>query len=295
METVSDNQLARFSASDSAIAEMSAAYLPLTIRDVNDTAGYKAVHAARMVVKNKRVEVEKLRKELKADALEYGRRVDAEAKRITSLLEPIESHLSQEEEAYEAEKERIKNAARLKAEAEERAKREAEEAKIRAEREAEEARLRVEREKLEAERRAMEEEREKIAAERARQQAEQDRIDAENWKLEMEKARAEAMEKAIIETEKRLIREAEEKAAREKARQEEQAAAKAQAEALRPDREKLLWVVKAISYITVPEVSGDAQAVYHEICGLLVDVLVDIRNAIDKALPAVGSESADPV
>jgi len=61
-----------------------------------------------MVVKNHRVAVEKKRKDLKADALEWGRKVDAEAKRISALLEPIEVHLQTEEDKVTKEKERIK-------------------------------------------------------------------------------------------------------------------------------------------------------------------------------------------
>ena len=61
-----------------------------------------------MVVKNHRVAVEKKRKDLKADALEWGRKVDAEAKRITVLLEPIEVHLQTEEDKVTKEKERIR-------------------------------------------------------------------------------------------------------------------------------------------------------------------------------------------
>ena len=88
-----ERQLARFSPTDAAIAALSDEYLPLRIVDVKDVAGYKAVHQARMDVKGKRVAIEKVRKELKADALEYGRKVDAAAKRFVScepLLESID-------------------------------------------------------------------------------------------------------------------------------------------------------------------------------------------------------------
>ncbi|MDP2654600.1 MAG: hypothetical protein Q8Q08_11310, partial [Candidatus Omnitrophota bacterium] len=70
--------------------------------------GFKAVHEARMVVKGHRVAVEKKRKDLKADALAFGKLVDGEAKRITAMLEPIESHLQAEEDKITKELERIK-------------------------------------------------------------------------------------------------------------------------------------------------------------------------------------------
>ena len=115
--TATDLEPIRFSIADTTIAAWAHEYMGLTIAGVNDSKGLKAVHDARMVVKNQRVEVEKRRKELKADALKWGQAVDAEARRLTSLMEPIETHLEQQEEAIAAEKERI----RQKAEEEKRA------------------------------------------------------------------------------------------------------------------------------------------------------------------------------
>jgi len=102
------NQIVKYDVTDVAIAEMSKRYMPLTVKDLDDKEGFEAVHDARMVVKGKRVEVEKARKAYKADALEYGRKVDAEAKRVFALLEPIETHLQTEEDKVTKEKERIK-------------------------------------------------------------------------------------------------------------------------------------------------------------------------------------------
>lgn len=98
----------RYGLADAGIAELAAQYMPLTIKGIDDTKGLKVVHEARMIVKNHRVEIEKTRKALKADALEYGRVVDSEAKRLTALIEPIEDHLEAEENRVLAEKERIR-------------------------------------------------------------------------------------------------------------------------------------------------------------------------------------------
>ena len=144
-------ELTQFDSASAGIAEMATQYMSLTIGGIDDADGFKTVHKARMVVKNKRVEVEKVRKELKADALAYGREVDGEAKRIAAMLLPIETHLKDQEDAVNAEKERIKNAERLRVEAEAKAKKEAEDALIAAKQEAENERLRVERKKLESE------------------------------------------------------------------------------------------------------------------------------------------------
>jgi hypothetical protein len=83
--------LIKYSPSDQAIAEMASQYMGLSIRDIQDTAGYKAVHDARMVVKGKRVDIEKKRKELKRVALDYGKAVDSEAARLTMLVEEVEN------------------------------------------------------------------------------------------------------------------------------------------------------------------------------------------------------------
>ena len=104
--------LRRFDFANEAIATMRSAYMDLRLRSVEDKETLVRVHEARMDVKAKRVNVEKVRVELKAEALEWGRTVDAEAKRITALLEPIEAHLAEQENAV------AEHRARLKAEAE---------------------------------------------------------------------------------------------------------------------------------------------------------------------------------
>lgn len=90
------------------IAELSAAFMPLKVTGVDDKAGLVAVHEARMEIKGYRVAIEKKRKEYKAEALEYGKRVDSAAKSITDLLEPIEAHLQREETLVEDAKAKLK-------------------------------------------------------------------------------------------------------------------------------------------------------------------------------------------
>lgn len=104
--------LKEYSITDAAIAKLNTEYMALTVKGVNDKDGYAIVSAARKDIKSRRVEVEKTRKKLKEDALEYGRAVDKEAKRITAMLEPIETYLESQEKIVDDEK------ARLKAEAE---------------------------------------------------------------------------------------------------------------------------------------------------------------------------------
>lgn len=308
-------QLAQFSPADTAIAVLAEEYLALRVDGIKDTEGYLTVHRARMDVKGKRVQIEKVRKELKADALTYGRKVDGEAKRLTALLEPIERHLLKEEKAVDDERARIRNTARLAEEAEAKAKAEAEAAeakriadaeaaRIKAEQDAENERLQVERKKLEAERWALQEAREveeekqreaqekldaqreahrqKMEAEVKAVQAEKQRlanIEAERVRaIEMEKAKAEAAERAQKETVARMAREAEEVAAQVKAEED----ARVRAEALKPDREKLLFVADEVAAIGVPTVSEAALEERIQVVTLLGDAEQAIRAIVEK-------------
>ena len=107
MET--EKQVVEYSITNAALAEMKEMYMPLVITDLEDKEQFDAVHSARMVVRGKRIEVEKKRVELKADALAWGKKVQSEANRIFALIEPIESHLMSEEKKAEIEKQRIED------------------------------------------------------------------------------------------------------------------------------------------------------------------------------------------
>lgn len=108
VEKVRDGIVARYNVTDARIAELKTNYSGLKIRDPKDKTGYNEVAAARSELVKFRTSVEATRKELKADSLEYGRKVDAEAKRITSALLSIEEPLSEEkariDQMVEAEK-----------------------------------------------------------------------------------------------------------------------------------------------------------------------------------------------
>lgn len=110
--------LATYKITDAELAQMREKFLPLVIQSPEDKAGAARVREARLTVKNTRVFVEKTRKALKEDALRYGQAVDAEARRITAELVPIEEHLEAQEQAIAAEVARraqaIENARREK-------------------------------------------------------------------------------------------------------------------------------------------------------------------------------------
>jgi hypothetical protein len=90
-------------------------YMSLSIAGIDDKEGYNRVHDARMIVKRSKTSVEKRRKELVEYSVAYQRKVNGQAKQLTALLEPIESHLYIQEKAYDDEVERIKLAAEMAA------------------------------------------------------------------------------------------------------------------------------------------------------------------------------------
>lgn len=217
------------------VGQLREQFMPLTIAGIDDKAGYKAVHAARMKVKNLRVAVEKKRKELKADALAYGKLVDSIAGEITEMIEPIEESLRIKQDAIDMEVERIKAekllAERLAREEAERVAREQEAARLREESARREAELAAERARLEAERTAWRAEQERIAAEaRAEREALEAKMAEEREAMKAQLAKAEAL-KMQLESEQRRQQEAawreqnrieneRKEAARQKAREE---------------------------------------------------------------------------
>ena len=114
-----------YETTDSAIAALKAKYKGIAKPET--TKDLKVVTAAIADSRTRRTGVDKRRKELKRDAIAYGKQVESEAGRITALLLEIEEPLKFLKTAVDEERERKK-------------------------REAEEARLAEERRKIEAER-----------------------------------------------------------------------------------------------------------------------------------------------
>ena len=105
------NDLIKYNLTDAAIQALDEKYQNLAI---TNSTGYKAVVVGIGEIRAYRVQVETKRKELKREALDFGRAVDGEAKRITTLLWPIENRLKEvrkieddRKAAIKAEKERI--------------------------------------------------------------------------------------------------------------------------------------------------------------------------------------------
>jgi hypothetical protein len=286
-----EDALAKYNVTDAFIAEAKEKALAIVVKDPTDKKAADTAHDLRMVLRSKRIEVEKTRKLLKEDALRYGQAVDAEARRITGQIEPLEDHLQTQEDIVRKHAERMERERQEKL-AQEKAEREARE---QAEREAEELRLRQEREKLEAE---------KAAFEAEKRRAEEERLVAEREKRhqeEVEAARKEAAEKAEKEAEVRAQREREEAEARVRRAEEDAARAKAEAERARieaearakkeredaeaaeaerrasaPDREKLRRFAEDLIAVPVPECSGK----YAKIVAAAVVLIAQAKNTL---------------
>ena len=108
-----NTEIAEYSPTAAALAELRQKY-EKAVYDTSTVVGMAKAVAARRELREVRVNLEKLRKELKAPALERSRLIDAEAKALTTQIEamedPIDAQIKAEEErkaAEKAERERI--------------------------------------------------------------------------------------------------------------------------------------------------------------------------------------------
>ena len=109
---IESKPVALYDVTDAAIEELK--------QELTGLAEYSAVSKGITKVRTLRTRIEATRKQLKADSLAWGRKVDAEAKRITEALEAIEEPLKrlkqQIDEAKEREKAAIEAARRVEIE-----------------------------------------------------------------------------------------------------------------------------------------------------------------------------------
>ena len=243
---------------------------------VTDGKSYELKRKARADLRQARVNIEVRRKELKADALEWGRLVDSKAKELTGLIESIEDPIAGELKAFDDAKEAEKRAeeARKKAEME---------AKVRAEQEAEAARLKAIHEAEQralAEERRQQEERNRLAREaiereeaearariateqrKAKEAADKERAEVEAAQAKLaadrrasELAEQQRREKVLLEEQAKQWAEQQAREAEEArvAELERQAALKARLDELRPDREKIAAYCAAVRAVAMPE------------------------------------------
>jgi len=85
------------------------------IKTITNAAGREQVHSARMALKNARIEVQKFCEAVREDAVQFGRGVIAEQKRLIGLIEPEETRLEKLQNEWDAAREAEKEA-RIQAE-----------------------------------------------------------------------------------------------------------------------------------------------------------------------------------
>ena len=291
-------ELVKYDVKEAALQSYRNEFLPLTINGLEDHEGYEKVKEARLFIKGERVNVEKRRVELKAESLEYGRAVDAEAKRITTAILEVEDHLTAEQKKVDDEIARIKFEKEQKEKLPERIKTLAEIGEIVSEEEYEryagellklddnafsellnrltaqhleqkgreqekkERELKAAQEKIDAERRAVEQQ--KLEAERE-----------EKRKAELEQARKEAAERAKLDAEIEAKRK--EDARIEAERQQKLEAERIEAE--RPDKEKLKSFAGTFAAIPFPDVtSKKAAAKLAKVRKLIGEIVEELKG-----------------
>ena len=114
------NVIVEYNKTEAALADLRAKYSGVVF-DLTTTKGDKEARAARLELVTLRTSLEKKRKEFKAPALAFGKKIDSEAERVTAEIVKLESFIDQQIKADEdrraaekAERDRIE-AARVQA------------------------------------------------------------------------------------------------------------------------------------------------------------------------------------
>lgn len=89
----------------------------LIVTDINQKTEMKMAREGRLFLKAKRVDIEKARKELKEQSLREGQTIDAIAKILKNLIEPIEQHLEKQEKFAEIKEKEMKEERKVTREA----------------------------------------------------------------------------------------------------------------------------------------------------------------------------------
>lgn len=99
----------KYEVNEASIAKMASIYLDLMIDGIDDEDGFNDVHDAKKIMVKHRTSINKLRKSTNKNAQKFIKTNNDNAKKLLVLIEPIESHLKNEEDKITAEKERIQS------------------------------------------------------------------------------------------------------------------------------------------------------------------------------------------
>ena len=217
----------------------------IVVNDASQTADMKIARIGRLELREKRIEVEKVRKAMKEQSLREGKAIDGIANVLKGLIIPIEEYLDKQEHFVE-----LKEKERLEAERVERERKEEEERIAQEKAEAEEReRIRLDNERLKKE---AEEREATLMKERAKaEEAERERIRQEE---ENERKLGEANRK--IEEEKEKLKAIVREKAEAEARAKQEEAGRIEREKLSSDEDKLMALSKTILSISLPEVKS---------------------------------------
>jgi len=229
----------------------------IVVTSANQVMEMQAARTGRLIMREKRLDVERARKELKEQSLREGKAIDGIANVLKALIIPIEEHLEQQEKFVEIQAAKLEAAHRAEVERRMEEERIAAE-KAKAEAEAKEReRMRIENEKLAkelaAKERAMKAQQAKADAERkaADEKARKEREAAE---LQARKEREALEEKNRIEREKQAKIFAAQKAKADADRKKQEAALKKiKEDAAKKEAERKELELKLAAQVTCPE------------------------------------------
>ncbi len=102
-------QLQPFDAMRAELEKLKATAETLTVTSIDDKAGMKLARATRLTLKDLRVSIDQKRKELGEDALKTKQKIDADAKELKEMIEPLETRMLLCEEFAEREAVRIED------------------------------------------------------------------------------------------------------------------------------------------------------------------------------------------
>ena len=202
----------------------------IVVTDANQTTEMAMAREARKKFSNLRIDVERTRKAMKEQSLRKGQAIDAVAKFLVSLIEPIELHLRAQENFIEIERKRKEQETLIQLEQEATAAKEKREAEEKAEQE----RIRKENEELRLANEAKEKQLVKERGEAAeRERVAKEKADAERVKLEAEQKKKDEAAAAKLEEERLAKKKVEDEL---QAKKDAEAKVKADAEAAEAKR-----------------------------------------------------------
>lgn len=103
--TIMERAVAVFDVKEEELRELANRSVHITA--ITNKAGYQQVYAARVALKNRRVEIEKHGKAKRDEAVKFSKGVIAQENKLIGCIEPEEQRLAKLEEAYESEQLRI--------------------------------------------------------------------------------------------------------------------------------------------------------------------------------------------